>query len=221
MRWHGIRAAFIFFFVALAYADSQPPVWPEQFHAVLFQNRTGNKLALVDLWYDWPGGRNLNIIHTQLGPTIYDLELNSGKQYVWFDNREDCKVAHMPVGILSPDWLRNATYLGVEQRDSFEVDAWTKSPWPTKDRMFVHYYANRATGLPVFWQFFDQAQFHVLQFEVNKTLPDMEWQEPARCHAAAAPLSSATADQLLELHSNLGVSMLTMVPGHLTASSQA
>ena len=169
-------------YIACINANPQPPVWPEQFHAVLFQNRTGNKLALVDLWYDWPGGRNFNIIRTQLGPTIYDLELNSGKQYVWFDNREECKTIHQPVGILSPDWLSEATYLGVETRDTFEVDAWTKSPWPTKDRMFIHYYADRKSGLPVFWQFFDQAQFHVLKFEINKTLPDTEWQQPAQCN---------------------------------------
>lgn len=165
-----------------ASADPKPPVWPAQFHAVLFQNRTGSKLALLDLWYDWPGGRNFNIIHTQLGPTIYDLELNSGAQYVWFDNRQDCKTIHQPVGILTPDWLANATYLGVETVDNFEVDHWTKGPWPTKDRMFVHYYTDRTTGEPVYWQFFDHAKFHVLKFEVNQTLTEAKWQEPARCH---------------------------------------
>ncbi len=183
---------------ATACADPQPPVWPEQFHAVLFQNRTGNKLALVDLWYDWPGGRNFNIIRTQLGPTIYDLELNSGKQYVWFDNREDCKTIEQPVGILSPDWLSNATYLGVDTLDTFIVEAWTKTPWPTKDRMFIHYYTDTKSGLPVFWQFFDKAKFHVLKFEANKTLPENEWQEPAQCHAKTltASLHPASEDWL-------------------------
>ena len=174
-------------FATAACAEPKTPVWTAQFHAVLFQNRTGNKLALVDLWYDWPGGRNFNIIHTQLGATLYDLELNSGEQYVWFDNRQDCKHIHQPVGILPPDWLAHATYLGVESVDTFEVDHWTKGPWPTTDRMFVHYYTDRATGHPVFWQFFDHAKFHVLKFEVNRTLPESEWQEPAQCsqHASA------------------------------------
>ena len=36
-------------------APSSPPVWPEQLHAVLLQNRSG-ALANVDLYYDWPGG---------------------------------------------------------------------------------------------------------------------------------------------------------------------
>ena len=172
----------------IAAANPQPPVWPDQFHATLFQNRTGT-LALLDLWYDWPGGRNFNIIHTQLGPTIYDLELNSGKQYVWYDDRQDCKTIRQPVGILTPDWLSNATYLGVDKMDTFEVDAWTKTPWPTKDRMFIHYYTDRKSGLPVFWQFFDQAEFHVLKFELNKTLPESDWQEPARCHDKGVTIS--------------------------------
>lgn len=161
-------------------AEPHFPVWPEQFHAVLFQNRTGN-LALLDLWYDWPNGRNFNIIHKQLGPTIFDLELNNGTQHFWSDNKEDCKTIHQPVGILPPDWLRNATYLGESKLGSFDVNGWTKAPWPTKDRPFVHYYADVQTGQPVYWEFFTGAQFHILSFEVNATLPEEQWQVPAQC----------------------------------------
>jgi len=39
---------------------------------VMFQNRTG-KLALVDLYYEWGKGRNANLIHSQLGSTLYDI----------------------------------------------------------------------------------------------------------------------------------------------------
>lgn len=185
-------------YVASVTCHPETPVWPDRFHAVLFQNRTGNKLALVDLWYDWSAGKNFNIIHTQLGPTIYDLELNSGAQYVWSSNHQDCRHIQQPVGILTPDWLANATYLGVEQIDTFEVDHWTKGPWPTKDRMFVHYYSDRATGQPVFWQFFDHAKFHVLEYNINETLPDSAWQEPAQCHqqVLAEPLSLPSDDWL-------------------------
>jgi len=38
----------------------------------MFQNRTG-KLALVDLYYEWGKGRNANLIHSQLGSTLYDI----------------------------------------------------------------------------------------------------------------------------------------------------
>lgn len=51
----------------------EPPVWPETFHAVTIQNRTG-RLALVDLYYEWGKGRNANLIHSQLGTTLYDIE---------------------------------------------------------------------------------------------------------------------------------------------------
>lgn len=182
---------------SLVLADPRTPVWPSQFHAVLFQNRTGN-LALVDLWYDWPNGRNFNVIHKQLGSTIYDLELNSGSQYVWFDDQDNCKRIQQPVGILPPDWLSNATYLGVSKLGSFEVNGWSKAPWPTKDRPFVHYYADVRTGLPVYWEFFTHAQFHVLSFEVNATLPDSKWQPPAQCHS-----EQPQAWQTLELGSTL------------------
>lgn len=56
----------------------QPPVWPEQFKSVMFQNRT-NRLALVTLYYDWRLKANLNIISSQLGAqgTVWDLEWNN------------------------------------------------------------------------------------------------------------------------------------------------
>lgn len=70
---------------ALHAADSSsssltPPVWPEQFKSVMFQNRT-NRLALVTLYYDWKLGANLNIISSQLGSagTVWDLEWNNGE----------------------------------------------------------------------------------------------------------------------------------------------
>ena len=69
---------------ALHVADSSssltPPVWPEQFKSVMFQNRT-NRLALVTLYYDWKLGANLNIISSQLGSagTVWDLEWNNGE----------------------------------------------------------------------------------------------------------------------------------------------
>jgi len=47
------------------------------FLAVLFQNRTG-RLALVDLWYDFEGGRNMNLIRSQQGRTLFDVEWNNG-----------------------------------------------------------------------------------------------------------------------------------------------
>ena len=50
-----------------------PRIWPETFHALAVQNRNGS-LALVDLYYEWKKGRNANLIHKQLGTTLYDIE---------------------------------------------------------------------------------------------------------------------------------------------------
>lgn len=46
----------------------------------MFQNRSGH-LALVDLWYDFEGGRNLNLIRSQQGRTLFDVEWNNGTRY--------------------------------------------------------------------------------------------------------------------------------------------
>jgi hypothetical protein len=44
------------------------------FHAVTVQNRSGS-LALVDLYYEYPRGRNANLIYSQLsGSTLFDIE---------------------------------------------------------------------------------------------------------------------------------------------------
>jgi len=44
------------------------PPWPEQFHAVVITNMSarGGGLQLIDLYYDWPRGRDLNIVRDQL-----------------------------------------------------------------------------------------------------------------------------------------------------------
>jgi hypothetical protein len=49
-------------------ADPVPADWPPLFHAILKQNRSGD-LAAVDLFYDYEGGRNLNIIRDSTGMT--------------------------------------------------------------------------------------------------------------------------------------------------------
>lgn len=59
--------------IASSTAKPSPPIWPETFHALAVQNRNGS-LALVDLYYEWKKGRNANLIHRQLGTTLYDIE---------------------------------------------------------------------------------------------------------------------------------------------------
>ncbi|XP_062190349.1 uncharacterized protein At4g14100-like [Phragmites australis] len=160
-------------------AGGPPPVptpWPEQFHAVVFTNLTesGGRLQLIDLYYDWPGGRNLNLIRDQLsGDPLYDVEWTNGTSY-YFDSAS-CRTVRFPVGLLPPDWLAaGAVYLGREAIDGFDCHVWTKVD-------FVWYYEEVATGRPVRWNFFNGMQQHVMSFEVGGVLEDSKWQAPAYC----------------------------------------
>ncbi len=56
---------------------------------------------------------------------------------------ETCRTITFPVGILTADWLANATYLGEETVDAHDTHVWTKADG------FIKYYADVHTGLPV------------------------------------------------------------------------
>ncbi|GAQ82776.1 hypothetical protein KFL_001240075 [Klebsormidium nitens] len=168
-----------------------PPVWPDQFHAVCLQNRSGH-LALTDLWYDFPGGRNANIIHRQLGSTTYDIEWTNGTSFFFSDQGGGCRMLHFDVGILRPDWLSGGQYVGRREKDGFACDVWTKAE-------FITYYADVKTGRPVFWQFLGSgAEFHILRFEEGAVLGAEGWQAPAACFE-----SGGTAALQVEGHSLL------------------
>jgi hypothetical protein len=91
------------------------PVWPHQFGAMLFQNRS-SALAITNLYYDWRRGRNLNLITSQLKARgeVWDIEHDNGTSFVFSRDPAQrlCKVLTFDVGILRPNWLSNATLLG-------------------------------------------------------------------------------------------------------------
>ena len=123
--------------------------WPLQFHSVLFMNMSGT-LQKIDLWYDWPNGRNFNIIQDQLGEFItYDIEWNNGTsfKYTLDPSDKECEVFHLPVGILRPNWLDGANYLGQEMVDNFLCNVWEKVD-------FIWYYEDVLTRRPVKWIFY-------------------------------------------------------------------
>lgn len=140
---------------------------------------------------------------------------------------ETCRTIKFPVGILSPDWLANATYLGKETVDAHETNVWTKADG------FIKYYADVDTSLPVTaldpcemlqifpqfcmsmscsnvwlsssklnacasvqvrWIFFDGAQFEILSFVINETLPDAGWQAPSYCFEGPSERLPSNAD---------------------------
>lgn len=126
-----------------------PAVWPEQFHALLMMNFSG-ALSLIDLWYDWPNGRNFNIIRDQLSSSLfYDLEWNNGTSFFYRldPGSEECRSAQVGVGILRPNWLDGATYLGQLRVNGFLCNVWEKVD-------FIWYYEDVATKRPVKWIFY-------------------------------------------------------------------
>ncbi|XP_012698781.1 uncharacterized protein At4g14100 [Setaria italica] len=135
-----------------ARAGSPAPVptpWPEQFHAVIFTNLTesGGRLQLIDIYYDWPKGRNLNLIHNQLsGDPTYNVEWANGTSYLF--DAASCWTFHFAVGLLPPDWMkaRGAAYLGRGRLDGFDCHVWSNF-------LFARYYEDAATGRPVGWNF--------------------------------------------------------------------
>ncbi|XP_020224363.1 uncharacterized protein At4g14100 [Cajanus cajan] len=150
--------------------------WPQQFHSVMFMNRTGT-LQKLDLWYDWPNGRNFNIIQNQLDHLVtYDLEWNNGTSFIYTldPSHSKCQVLHLDVGILRPNWLDGATYLGQQRVDNFLCNVWDKVD-------FITYYEDVVTRVPVKWIFYTGYTAHVMTFEVGAVLEDPHWQAPLYC----------------------------------------
>ncbi|KAK9113301.1 hypothetical protein Syun_020098 [Stephania yunnanensis] len=152
-----------------------PTPWPHQFHSILFMNYSG-ALSLVDLWYDWPNGRNFNIVQDQLGggDPLYDLEWNNGTSFFYTKKHKHCRSAQLAVGILRPNWLDGANYLGQQHVDGFLCNVWEKVD-------FIWYYEDTLTKRPVHWLFYTGRAAHVMTFEVGAVLEDHEWQAPVYC----------------------------------------
>ncbi|KAK4260458.1 hypothetical protein QN277_003565 [Acacia crassicarpa] len=152
-----------------------PTPWPHQFHSILFMNYSGS-LQKIDLWYDWPNGRNFNIMQDQLGDKIlYDLEWNNGTSFFYtLDSTQECKSAQLEVGILRPDWLDGANYLGQQTVNGFLCNVWEKVD-------FIWYYEDVVSKRPVQWVFYTGRQAHVMTFEVGAVLEDAKWQAPVYC----------------------------------------
>ncbi|PSS07605.1 Uncharacterized protein CEY00_Acc17955 [Actinidia chinensis var. chinensis] len=155
-------------------SDPVPATWPHQFHSILFMNRSGD-LQKVDLWYDWPNGRNFNIIEHQLGKLYYDLEWTNGTSFVYtLDSNKECQLLYPGVGILRPNWLDGANYLGQRYMDGFLCNVWEKVE-------FIWYYEDVVSKRPVYWIFYSGYSAHVMTFEVGRVLEDANWQAPVYC----------------------------------------
>ncbi|KAK9277703.1 hypothetical protein L1049_007250 [Liquidambar formosana] len=163
-----------FSFVSSKSTDPTPTPWPDQFHSILFMNYSGS-LQLIDLWYDWTNGRNFNIIQDQLGKLLYDLEWNNGTSFFYtLDSSKECRTFQLEVGILRPNWLDGANYLGQRNVDGFLCNVWEKVD-------FIWYYEDVVSKRPVHWVFYTGRAAHVMTFEEGKVLGDANWQAPVYC----------------------------------------
>ncbi|XP_077250201.1 uncharacterized protein At4g14100-like [Tasmannia lanceolata] len=176
--------------------DPSPTPWPLQFHSILFMNYTGS-LQIIDLWYDYPKGRNFNIIQDQLGKKLYDLEWNNGTSFFYtLDSTKECRTAHLEVGILRPNWLDGANYLGQEYVNGFLCNVWEKVE-------FIWYYEDVVTKRPVHWVFYTGRSAHVMTFEVGAVLEDAKWQAPVYCFEKEEKNSQAQSLFAEGTHENL------------------
>ncbi|XP_059278706.1 uncharacterized protein At4g14100-like [Lycium ferocissimum] len=182
---------------SLAKSVPKPANWPHQFHSLLFVNYSGS-LSLIDLWYDWTNGRNFNIIQDQLGKLLYDLEWNNGTvfRYTLDDDKKECSSSLIDVGVLRPNWLDGATYLGQQSFDGFLCNVWQKVD-------FIWYYEDVVTKRPVHWVFYTGRSIHVMTFEVGAVLEDTKWQAPVYCFEKEKVKDHPTSDNtILEIGSN-------------------
>jgi hypothetical protein len=164
-----------------------PPVWPEVFHASIVQFRNGTS-SLVDLYYDWRRGRNANLIRKQLdGPqeVLFDLEYQNRTSFYFTKSNPErgCKKVDFPVGILTPDWLAGARYLGRKNINGFECRGWAKGQGKPETEDFVHYWARASDDLPVRWTFHvgEPMEMNVYGFVVGEEMAEEEWQAPGWC----------------------------------------
>jgi len=147
-------------------AEPQPPVWPDVFHALLFQTRNGTS-SLVDLYYDFLRGRNANLIRKQLaeeGETLYDIEYNNHTSFYFTrpsssssssdddDEKRNkkigtCKSVAFPVGILPPNWLEGARYLGTSIENGFECHGAFCSEFSSSKRKPVDFFRSHELAL--------------------------------------------------------------------------
>ncbi|XP_019088921.1 PREDICTED: uncharacterized protein At4g14100-like, partial [Camelina sativa] len=78
------------------------------------------------------------------------------------------------VGILRPNWLDGAKYLGQKNVSGFLCNVWEKVD-------FIWYYEDVETKRPVQWIFYTGREAHLMTFEVGAVLEDEKWQAPVYC----------------------------------------
>ena len=128
--------------------DPTPKPWPLQFHSTMIAKiENGTQLEILNLWYDWPNGISMSIVQKQLGKLLYGPEWNNGTSFFYaLDSSEECRVTQFDVGIVRPNWIEGAKYVGQEYMDGFLCNVWNKVD-------FIIYYEDVVSKRPVAWFF--------------------------------------------------------------------
>ncbi|KAH9602223.1 hypothetical protein KSS87_000198 [Heliosperma pusillum] len=181
--------------------EPTPRKWPEKFHSLQVMNYTDtNMLVVNNLWYDWQNGLNVQLMQYQQGKLVHAVSWNNGTSF-YFTLKGDriiieCITHEFGVGILRPDFLEGANYLGQVHIDGFLCNLWEKEE-------FIWYYEDVVTKRPIHWQFYNGIDVHVMTFEeVDEMLEESHWQAPDYCFDKAVEISTDSGFTALGLSRN-------------------
>lgn len=160
----------------------------------MLKHRNG-EVGHTDLFYDWPAGGNLHIDRIPGQPPFFDNERQNSSTY-YYTPGGSCKVIEMGVGLLPPNWLDGAEYIGNQTVRSASDKSVNCHVWTKGDAMgnatgpFITYYENIETKTPARWRFFDGMYFDILRWEPGKQASPEQWQLPPSCLNKSASSSS-------------------------------
>ena len=102
-----------------------PPRWPSLLYLKALQTRRGF-LSLVELHLDFVGQRCYSRVRPQQSEAFsVAYELLSNQTTYIVDSEESCDILKTHVGMLLPDFLRHASFKGVEHIHGFPSECWT------------------------------------------------------------------------------------------------
>lgn len=164
----------------------QPVAWPDTFHMKLDRSGFLAGKQSMEIWYDWPGDRQVEIFDKN-GKVNFAIHNANGSLYSYSPGVPGCKVVQFTVGLLRPDWMQNGKYRGRQTVNNKICDVWAISPLlPPFPKPFLTYYDDATTGAMVREVFFIGVTDDVVQLTANITGSDELFQAPADCFKKTA-----------------------------------
>ena len=172
----------------------QPVPWPEVFHARL--NRSGLLAGGhqgMEIYYDWLGGRQVEIFQKDGKPPTYANHRANGSLYNYSPGVPGCKLIQFKVGLLRPDWMQNGTYKGQQEVNGRNCDVWALAQLlPGKHLPFLTYYDDASTGQMVREEFFIRVTDDVVHLNPGEMGSEDLFQIPEDCFKNSTEVLIAT-----------------------------